>query len=332
MKMCDIIKTMYLISVFLLVLFCNECYSLCPNKTALYAVNATIHTDVRSPGMRISDNFYLYENFAVIHVYQANVTEMCEGMVKNFPKLQILSLINVNLSKIQPNAFQNLENLKELSLAVNHLSDITQGVFTNLPALETLYLSANEISYVQEDSFAGMLNLKRVHLDRNKIVSINGNLFRNCPKINEIDLRFNQIQNIEKNAFEDLRPDNTDPITIRLNQNLINNIDANAFSELNPVILHLENNQLNSITELFHGVKELSKIYLDKNRFACIPDDVILNMRDTSKDLSILNNPLSCDCMDRIGEVLNEELYGKGQLFYNSTFPCDSLKQFGPWE
>lgn len=318
--------------MFVLLLFADECFGLCANKTALYSVNATVQADITERGMTVSDNFYLLENFAVIHVYQANVTELCESMVKNFLKLQILSLINVNLSKIQPNAFQNLVKLKELSLAVNHLTDIVQGVFTTLPALEILYLSSNEISYIQEDSFAGMLNLKRVHLDRNKIVSINGNLFRNCPKINVIDFRFNQIENIGINAFDDLRPDNTEPMTIRLNQNRISNIEANAFTELNPVILHLENNHLDSVTELFHSVKEMSKIYLDKNRFACIPDDVILNMRDTSKDLSILNNPLSCDCVDHIGELLAEELYGKGQLFYNSTFPCDSIKQFGPWQ
>lgn len=310
----------------------NNVYSLCANKTALYAVNATVHPDIRSKGVTTSSNFYLLENFAIIHVYQANVTDLCEGMVKNFPRLEILSLISVNLSRVQPNAFQKLDKVRELSLAVNFLTEIVRGVFTTLPALETLYLSANQISKIEEDAFSNMPQLKTVHLDRNKLVTIDGNIFRGCIGINKVDFRFNQIQSIGKNSFDDLRPDNTNPISILLSRNVINDIDADAFKEVNPVILHLENNRLNSITELFHGVKESSKIYLNRNLFECIPDDVILNMRDTSKDLSILENPLQCDCIDRIDKLLGEEIYGKGQLSYNSSFPCDSVKQFGPWE
>lgn len=323
---------MFLVLLFLLFLFVSSVNGLCANKTALYSVNATVQPEITEKGRRISDNFYVLENFAVIHVYQANVTELCEGMVKNFRNLEILSLINVNLSKIQPNAFQHLKNLRELSLAVNHLTEIVRDVFTTIPSLEILYLSSNEISNIEASSFAEMPNLKRIHLDRNNLVTINGNLFGGCRKLNTVDFRFNQIQSIGKNAFEDLTPDNGDPITIRLNQNLITDINSNAFAQLNPVYLHLENNRLNSITELFRSVKESSKIYLNKNQFVCIPDDVILNMRDTSKDLSILDNPLSCECMDRIAELLGEETYGKGQLSYNSTFPCDSMKQFGPWD
>lgn len=312
--------------------FFDGAKSLCANKTALYAVNATVHPDVRAKGLRVSDNFYLLENFAVIHVYQANVTDLCEGMVKNFPKLEILSLINVNLSKVQPEAFQNLKRLRELSLAVNSLTEIVKGVFAPLPTLEILYLSANQIANIQEDSFAGMLNLKRVHLDRNKIVTINGNLFRNCPKIGTVDFRFNQIEHIGKNSFDDLRPQNEDPITILLSRNLINDIDSKAFEQLKPVKLHLENNRINKITDFFYLMKEFSKIYLNKNQIPCISDDIILTMRDTSKDLTVLDNPLDCGCMDRIKALLGEEIYGSGQFFYNSSFPCDSVKQFGIWE
>lgn len=111
-------------------------------------------------------------------------------------------------------------------------------------------------------------------------------------------------------------------------------MDKNAFDELNPVVLYLDNNRLNrlnTISEIFESVKEHSRIYLNKNQFTCIPDDVINNMHNTIKGLSVLDNPLSCECMDTISELLNEELYGKGQLDYNSTFPCDSIKQFVPW-
>lgn len=333
--MCKSIQMISSISLFLLLLYCDNGYSLCANKTALYAVNATVYPDIRSKGFSVSENFYLLENFAVIHVFQANVTDLCEGMVKNFPKLEILSLINVNLSKIQPNSLQKLNRLRELSLAVNYLTEIVQGVFNNLAALETLYLSSNQISFIQENSFANMPNLKSIHLDRNKMATINGNLFGGCPKIGTVDFRFNQIESIGRYSFADIKPASTNHIKILLNQNLISDIDRGSFEEINPVVLHLENNRLNgltTITELFEGVKELSKIYLNKNQFSCVPDNIILNMRNTIKDLSVLDNPLSCECMDKIRELIGEELYGKGQLYYNSTFPCDSLKQFGPWE
>lgn len=333
--MCKSFQMIFSFSFFLLLLYCDNGYSLCANKTALYAVNATVYPDLRSKSIGVSDNFYLMENYTAIHVFQANVTDLCEGMVKNFPKLEILSLINVNMSRIQPNSLQILNSLRELSLAVNYLTEIVQDVFNHLPALETIYLSANQISVIQEGSFANMPNLKTVHLDRNRIVTIHGNLFDGCPKISLVDFTFNQIETIGRYSFADLRPDSEDYVTIFLNQNLIRDIDPNSFDEMNPVILHLENNRLNSLdkmAELFEAVKELSKIYLNKNQFSCIPDAVILNMRNTVKDLSVLDNPLSCECLDKITELTVEESYGKGQLHYNSTFPCDTLKQFGPWE
>lgn len=332
--MCKSIQMIFSISFFLLLLYCDESYGLCANKTALYAVNATVYPDIRSKGISVSDNFYLLENFAIIHVFQANVTDLCEGMVKNFPKLEILSLINVNLSKIQPNSLQKMNRLKELSLAVNYLTEIVQGVFNNLPALQTLYLSSNQISNIEENSFADIPNLKRIHLDRNKIVTINGNLFGGCPKINTLDFRFNQIESIGRSAFADIRPEGTEHVTILLNQNLISDVDTNVFDELNPVVLHLDNNRLNrlnTISELFQNLKDHSRIYLNKNHFTCIPEDIVLNIRNTMKGLSILDNPLSCECMDTISELLNEDLYGKAQLDYNSSFPCDSLKPFVPW-
>ncbi|CAH1154165.1 unnamed protein product [Phaedon cochleariae] len=296
--------------------------AICVDKNALYNVNATVHLTLHGSGLKVLNvNFYTLERYVTIDVTQANVTDLCEGIIKNFMNLDSLSLINVNLSRIEPEAFQKVPKLRKLSLAVNKLTEIVKGSFNNLEALEFLYLSANEISTIEENAFGSLINLRKIHLDRNKIVGLNGNLFHGCARLSLINLKFNMIESITKASFQDLRPNHQSSITIQLNKNRIRDVDPSTFGMSNPVILHLEGNYLDATSDLLYGLKEYSKLYLDGNQVRCLADDVIENMRNTTKDLSLLNNPMDCDCMDRIDERL-DEVYGTGKLEYSSTFPC----------
>ncbi|XP_023012311.1 uncharacterized protein [Leptinotarsa decemlineata] len=308
-----------------LTFFSNNVSSVCVDKNALNVVNATVHQSTSQRGFNVFDtNFYLLDTYVTIDILNANVTDLCEGMIKNFPSLKGLSLINVNLSKIQPNAFQKVPVLQTLSLAINNLTEIVKGSFDNLGSLEVLYLSGNRISYIESGVFHNMKNLRDIYLDRNEIVEVSGNLFSACPKIKTVNFGFNLIKKIVKTSFQDLRPDNEDPVIIYLNSNQINEVDASAFEMNNPVHLHLENNLISTLTDLLHVVKEDSKVYLNKNQFSCIPDEVI-EETTTNKEVYLLDNPLDCECVDRIDQILEGEMYSTGNIVYNSTFPCQFL-------
>lgn len=314
-----------LFSVCVLLLLFSDVYGVCTDKNALFSVNATVRYNKIYRGFNVNGNFHSLERYTIIDVYQANVTDLCEGMIKNFPVLESLSMINVNLSKIHPDAFQNVPRLKKLSLAVNKLLHIPKGSFNNMPSLETIYLSENEISSLEEDVFKDMLRLKEIHLDRNRITELNGNIFRGCPQIKIIDFKFNLIKQISKTSFEDIRPEHENSITIFLNRNDIEKADDLYFDITNPVNLHLEGNRIRQLSSIFYKLKDKSRLYLNNNIISCVSDDIVENMENSAKELYVLNNPITCDCSNRMDRILQNEMYEKETLYYSSTFNCEFL-------
>lgn len=300
----------------------------CEDKNALYAVNATVLANKWSKRIHVSTNFYLLDNYSSIDVYQANVTDLCEGMIKNFPKLEALSLININLSRLQTNVFKNVPRLQKISLAVNHLKKIIRGSFDNLPSLEVLYLSSNEISYIEEKAFASMPHLKEVHLDRNHLTDVNGNLFIDSVSVAVVDFRFNNIKKITRTSFEDLTTTSSRLLTILLNKNQIDNVEEEAFEHLPPVNLHLEGNRMSQLSPLFHKIQDGSKLYLNGNLLSCIPEDVLDNIRVSYKYLYVKDNPLDCTCVRNMKRTLQDDYSAQARFIYKSSLPCDFVNRF----
>lgn len=57
-------------------------------------------------------------------------------MIKNFPYLETLSLINANLTRLEPGLFQNVPKLKHVYFSVNNLVHIPRGVFNTITSLK----------------------------------------------------------------------------------------------------------------------------------------------------------------------------------------------------
>lgn len=301
----------------------------CADKLALGKINAWTHQRVFESGRSHEDiNFNLLDTYATIDVTKANVTHLCEGMIKNFPRLQSLSLINVNLSRIDPGAFQKLPKLMELSLSVNKLTEINREVFQGLQMLTNLYLSSNQISVIEAGAFSNMPHLKSVHLDRNKLTEINGNLFDGSPRIRHLDFSLNAIERVASYAFNDIRPDISEirSVTIKLSGNGIFDFAPDSLEQLPVVQLHLERNRLTSFEAIFHTVQENSQLYLNHNQITCIPDDVLDFMKNTTISVYVLDNPFDCSCLNNIRDSLAYEIYGTGQLVYNET--CNTVPFF----
>ncbi|XP_028136021.1 leucine-rich repeat-containing G-protein coupled receptor 4-like isoform X1 [Diabrotica virgifera virgifera] len=294
-------------------------YSFCENKDAFNNVTVDVHISRNISSIKLVQQ----DHYSIIDVKQGNITDLCDGMINNFPVLDTLLLINVNLSRIQPNAFQVVPRLRELSLAVNHIEDLVDGSFNNLDALETLYLSANKIKYIDGETFQNMKSLKHLHLDRNLINKLSPNCLRGSSLLSMLDLRHNLMEVVDGSTFPVIEPIFTDPVTIFLGNNYIKDVDPSVFTFKNPVNLHLERNNLNTVSTLFYGMREYSVLYLNKNQFNCLPDDVLENLKKTTKTIYLLDNPISCDCLKTIEKSFADELYGVEHLIYNSSFPCD---------
>ncbi|XP_028136026.1 leucine-rich repeat-containing G-protein coupled receptor 4-like [Diabrotica virgifera virgifera] len=308
--------------IFLFVI--QSVYSFCENKDAFNNVTVEVHLSRNIRGIKLVQvSLYKQDHYSIIDVKKGNITDLCDGIIKNFPVLETLYLINVNLSRIQPNAFQAVPRLRELSLAVNHIEDLVDGSFNNLEALETLYLSGNKIKYIDGETFQNMKSLKHLHLDRNLITKLSPNCLRGSSLLRVLDLRHNSMEIVDGNTFPVMEPIFTDPVTIYLENNYIKDVDPSVFTFKNPVNLHLERNNLNTASTLFYGMREYSVLYLNKNQFNCLPDDVLENVKKTTKTIYLLDNPISCDCLKTIEKYFADELYGVEHLIYNSSFPCN---------
>ncbi|XP_056636926.1 leucine-rich repeat-containing protein 15-like [Diorhabda sublineata] len=306
-----------IIKLSLILCVINEVNSFCENKDALNDITARLYKSKKSEGFRYIGSFYEMDKFEIIHVEKSNVTDLCEGMIKNFPKLEILSLINANISKIQANVFQKVSNLTELSLAVNKISEIVDGSFNNLEALQYLYLSGNRINSIGSRAFNGLPNLKKLYLDRNKLKQLDQNLLIENVLLKLVDLRYNEFELIATTTFSRLQLSHSEPITIYLGHNEIIDVDPTTFAFKNPINLHLESNKLNTISDLFHGINEYSVLYLNSNKFICLPDDVIENVKMSTKIVYLLDNPISCQCLRILDGSYIQEDGGSVKLIYD---------------
>ncbi|XP_060528705.1 chondroadherin-like [Cylas formicarius] len=311
-------------------LLCGGVLSVCVDKFALSSVDSYVHKTRNSRAIKLeSHNFNLLDDYIAVDVTRANVTQLCEGMIKNFPRLETLALINVNLSQIEPGAFENTPKLKGLSLSVNRLTRIENGIFNKIPTLRVIYLTRNAIETIEDGAFSEMPNLKVVHLDHNKIVELTGNIFFGSRKISFVDFSHNSIKEIDAKSFDDLRPGPAiKKLNILLKKNLITRVDKAALEGLStPVDLHLEVNQIYLTSDIMHGVREGSEVYLNGNNIECIPDDVIDEVETKRKTLHIKGNPLNCECMKVLENRWNEDITNVGELYFESTLPCSAFPE-----
>ncbi|KAL1489326.1 hypothetical protein ABEB36_014244 [Hypothenemus hampei] len=293
------------------------------DKFALSSVDVLVQKqkNVRAISLK-KTNFYSLDNLTTIDVIGSNISQLCEGIVRNFPTLRTLSLINANLTDIEPGAFQNVPKLEFLSLAVNRLTHIPRGVFNIIKSLKSVYLTSNEIESIEDAAFAELPNLKAVHLDHNRLVDLTGNIFFGSRRLSLVDFSYNQLTSITESAFDDLKSvTNVSRLNIRLQRNQIKTVHERALNSLPPIRLHLEYNFLTRLSEIVAQVKEFSEVFIGNNQIECIPDDVLDLIKVSKITLDVSNNPVDCQCVDRITEVLSG-IESKGQLNVNTTLRC----------
>ncbi|KAH1019027.1 leucine-rich repeat-containing protein 70 [Dendroctonus ponderosae] len=312
------------------VCYSEMCLGACLDKFALASVDALVRSIPNSSAILMENvNFNSLDTFVSIDVVSSNISQLCTGMIKDFPVLKKLSLINANLSEIQPGIFEKVPSLEYLSLGVNQLDYVPRGVFDSVKSLKVIYLTSNRIRSIEDGAFALMPLLEKVYLAHNQIAQLTGNIFFGSTRLSLVDLSFNKLVAIEESNFEDLKlreGSPKHPIKILLQRNQIENVARETFLGLRPVLLHLEYNQISRISQIVSGVPNGSKVFVDGNRIECIPDDVLERVEDGLLQLWAQANPLTCECLKRVQELVNNDI--KGQLNVSTTLPCDLFSSF----
>jgi hypothetical protein len=300
----------------------------CPNRWALHDVDVWAHKLVSGRGLHHkSVNLYSLDNHEMLEVTRANVSVLCDGMIKYFHKLKYLSLIEANISKIQPGAFLQLPRLTHLSLAVNHLTSIERKQFENLANLTTLYLSKNQIENVDEDAFVDLIHLRRIYLDRNKLHEIDSQWFLQNHGLSSIDLSFNKISKLQGGAFN--LPANS-RINILLQGNEIEEVEPGAVVSAGKdeqeayLILHLEHNRLTEVDSKFVNSMNTmrSNLIFDYNSINCFAPETLRLLKDVSVELHADRNPLSCDCLEAATNFVKDHAL-RATFTFSSTEECN---------
>ena len=300
----------------------------CPDRWALQKIDVWTHREIGTRGQHArSVSLYVLDTHEMIEVTKANVSVLCDGMIKNFRNLKYLTLVEANISRIESGAFQKLPALTHLSLAVNHLSSIERDHFRDLEALRVLYLSKNVIENVDEDAFLDLVGLRKVYLDRNRIHEIDSRWFLSNTQISLIDLSFNNVSKVQKGAFT--LPRNS-MVEIRLQHNEIEEVEAQAVissaaEEEEPYLtLRLDYNKLTDITQSFVESMDAfhSSLYFDSNFIKCFAPEMLRSLKNVTVELQADSNPLSCDCVEAATSYMKDHEL-RAEFHFSSTEDCE---------
>jgi Leucine-rich repeat (LRR) protein len=91
----------------------------------------------------------------------------------NMQFVRKLTMRNLGIEHIMPEAFRNMKILEELDLSYNKLSIVTKSTFFGLVNLRILNLAANNISNVLEDAFEHLTKLDILDFSQNPLNDLN---------------------------------------------------------------------------------------------------------------------------------------------------------------
>lgn len=249
------------------------------------------------------------------------ITEIKVTDFENITNLQLLTLIENKISKVEYMAFSTNINLQELWLNSNNLKmiprglpirleklymdqnevhDIESGLFGKDANLETLSLNMNAVRQILSDSFSGLKNLTNILLKSNSIQEIRSGTFTDMLSLKKLDLSNNPLKKILPNAFNDLPS--------------LQDLDMSYQEQTNVSIAEDFLNGIKTVQSLqFMNSPGLAKSFLDlveKNRGFSFPSLKVVNLeyneletlpsnlKDALVSLEMMTldgNPLECD-------------------------------------
>jgi insulin-like growth factor-binding protein complex acid labile subunit len=198
--------------------------------------------------------------------------QIIQAVAQQGAPLQVLYLINNQISVLREGMFSGLSQLNSLYLYSNQISVLSEGLFSGLSQLTILELSENQINVLSESVFSGLSQLNYLYLYDNQISILSEGVFSALSQLYFLDLYSNQISVLSKGMFSGLSQLNS----LYLYSNQISVLSEGMFSGLSQLtILELSDNQINILSEgVFSGLSQLIILDLYDNQISVLSEGV----------------------------------------------------------
>lgn len=123
------------------------------------------------------------------------------GMFVHYPYVKTLYVWNIELKKIEQEAFENSNELLTLDLSKNRIAALDAYTFSLATHITLMDLSQNRIATVHVDAFSGLQRLNILNLDSNHLKLIPANCFAALIQLKTIRLSRNLIKMIPVELF-----------------------------------------------------------------------------------------------------------------------------------
>ncbi|XP_073959644.1 uncharacterized protein [Choristoneura fumiferana] len=267
-----------------------------------------------------------YPNLKDIELSNINVTNITALTFDSFTNLELLTMETISIlgKNLPPNLFRNCRRLNYVDFKDNNMrdtpADLLQGLnlttlflhncnlkevpsfFTSqmLPHMDYFLLDYNEISEMDPTTFANAVNLTTLSLSYNLIKYLDVNLIKPLTKIQMIYFDHNKLMYIPEALFQH----KTSLEYVDLSHNQIENIHLNTFLGTN-----------------------LKKIFLNDNRLMHLPQNFIINLRNTGISLDLFyfhGNPWECAYLNKLLVTINNFKIGyDSSQFHGQPQACN---------
>ena len=198
-----------------------------------------------------------------------------------YPKLTRLSLVKVNMNKIQSGAFEGLTSLQFLSLDRNKLNSLPTLAFQNTPVLSSLSLKKNEFNEIPHDSICLVKHLAILLLTDNKLTNLSfPPCYMNISHLGVLDLSSNPINEIHKQDFANLQYSHIGEL--RLRNCKLKRLQEDVFAHLQGLTsINLSGNKFETFPkDIFKNLTSLLHLYVSHNRLQiCVPDWIVSSLK-----------------------------------------------------
>ncbi|XP_059609209.1 leucine-rich repeat-containing protein 15 [Phlebotomus argentipes] len=234
--------------------------------------------------------------------------------------LDRLDLSNNRIKALGATDFASLQRLTYLELSDNQITSISQRTFSPLKRLVTLKVNGNRLgdfpSSIQaigqclnlreldlksnsikgpltKKLLPGLSQLEALNLDKNVLTSVHNGALEGFPRLITLSMRHNQIDVLQDHAFLGLNSLQV----LDLGYNGIVAISGASLLHLKRlVVLDMTHNFLRALTsDLIAPLPALKELRLDGNDISIVAKNALEGTNELHS-LSLLDNPLSCDC------------------------------------
>ncbi|XP_065335394.1 leucine-rich repeat neuronal protein 1-like [Cloeon dipterum] len=240
-----------------------------------------------------SDTFVGLENLETLVLSDNRINYIEDGAFVMLNNLKGLNLDSNMIGSLYEEWFLGLRNLANLSLAHNIIHHVNRNVFRATDRLQRLVLSGNRINGIEPQGFAGLSQLQTLLLDNNLLAVIPNSALQTLGNLRVLRVDMNPINKLQAYSFSELSVKEIS--ASRMSDLRI--VDGFSFHNLYNLttLLMEDNDKLDFIDpEAFTNTTKLAVLNLDNNHLRGLSRQLVDAM--PSLRISLLNNPLVCDC------------------------------------